>query len=67
MRFASPYTGYRADEGKIRDSAMEHGLASLVEDALRKVYAGLTTLEELRRVVPVEQIRSYSGYYQKNP
>jgi len=23
----------------------------------------MTTLEELRRVVPVEQIRSYSGYY----
>ena len=42
------------------------GLNSLVEDALRKVYSGLTTLEELRRVVPVEQIRSYSGYYQSD-
>jgi type IV pilus assembly protein PilB len=53
-----------ADENEIRRSAVENGLNSLVEDALRKVYAGLTTLEELRRVVPVEQIRTHSGYYQ---
>ena len=55
--------GAGADESAIRESAIELGLASLVEDAMRKVYSGLTTLEELRRVVPVEQIRSYSGYY----
>jgi type IV pilus assembly protein PilB len=53
-----------ADENEIRRSAVEHGLSALVEDALRKVYDGLTTLEELRRVVPVEQIRTHSGYYQ---
>jgi type II secretory ATPase GspE/PulE/Tfp pilus assembly ATPase PilB-like protein len=52
-----------ADENEIRRSAVELGLNSLVEDALRKVYDGLTTLEELRRVVPVEQIRTQSGYY----
>ncbi|MFQ5743747.1 MAG: ATPase, T2SS/T4P/T4SS family [Acidobacteriota bacterium] len=53
----------RADEARIRESADGNGLTPLVEDALRKVYQGITTLEELRRVVPVEQIRSYTGYY----
>lgn len=53
----------KADEGKIRKSAAGNGLIPLVDDALRKVYAGTTTLEELRRVVPVEQIRSFTGYY----
>ena len=52
-----------ADENEVRTSAEEHGIVPLVEDALRKVYEGTTTLEELRRVVPVEQIRHYSGYY----
>jgi len=55
--------GAGGDESAIRESAMGNGLNSLIEDALRKVYAGITTLEELRRVVPVEQIRSYSGFY----
>ena len=55
--------GSGGDETTIRQSAVDNGLNTLVEDALRKVYLGLTTLEELRRVVPVEQIRSYSGYY----
>ncbi len=58
--------GSGAAESAVRESAVELGLASLVGDALRKVYSGLTTLEELRRVVPVEQIRSYSGYYQQS-
>jgi type IV pilus assembly protein PilB len=53
----------RADEGMIRESAVGNGLTPLVDDALQKVYAGTTTLEELRRVVPVEQIRSFTGYY----
>ena len=52
-----------ANETELRQSAIDNGLNLLVEDALRKVYEGLTTLEELRRVVPVEQIRAYSGYY----
>jgi len=52
-----------ADEKEIRRSAEEQGMVPLLKDALRKVYAGTTTLEELRRVVPVEQIRGYSGYY----
>ena len=56
--------GSGGNETSVRGSADEHGLQSLVADALRKVYSGLTTLEELRRVVPVEQIRHYSGYYE---
>jgi len=54
----------KADEGLIRESASGNGLIPLVDDALRKVYAGTTTLEELRRVVPVEQIRSFTGFYE---
>ena len=56
--------GSGGSETSIRDSADEHGLQSLVADAMRKVYSGMTTLEELRRVVPVEQIRHHSGYYE---
>jgi len=55
--------GAGGDENELRASALEHGLNSLMEDAMRKVYSGLTTLEELRRVVPVEQIRAHSGFY----
>jgi len=55
--------GMGGEETEIRNSAMETGLDPIVGDALRKVYSGQTTLEELRRVVPVEQIRSYSGFY----
>ena len=55
--------GSGGDETELRNSAVENGLNLIVEDALLKVYNGMTTLEELRRVVPVEQIRNYSGYY----
>ena len=50
------------DEVSIRRSALDNGLSLLVEDALDKACHGVTTLEELRRVIPVEQIRGYSGH-----
>jgi len=37
---------------------MRSGLMPLVVDGLRKVEQGVTTLEELRRVVPLDQIRA---------
>ncbi len=55
--------GAGESERAIRTSAQDNGLNSIVGDALQKVFSGLTTLEELRRVVPVEQIRGFSGYY----
>ncbi len=39
--------------------AKHSGLMLLLEDGLRKVHEGITTLEELRRVVPLEEIRKY--------
>ncbi len=45
------------DEPTLQKMAVESGLRHLVSDALGKVFAGTTTLEELRRVVPLEQIR----------
>ena len=45
-------------EREIRDASHQGGcLRPLMEDALEKVHSGVTTLEELRRVVPLEQIR----------
>ena len=38
--------------------AMRSGSMPLVVDGLRKVEQGVTTLEELRRVVPLDQIRA---------
>ena len=42
----------------MREQAMRSGLMPLVVDGLRKVEQGVTTLEELRRVVPLDQIRA---------
>lgn len=47
-------------EGKIREIAMRNGLSPLLKDALKKVESGQTTLEELRRVTPLEQIRRFA-------
>lgn len=52
-----------SDEKDVRRVARQSGLMHLVEDGLRKVKQGTTTLEELRRVVPLEQIRSYVRYH----
>lgn len=49
-----------AGEGQIREITLRSCLMPLLDDALRKVHGGVTTLEELRRVLPLEQIRSYS-------
>ena len=47
-------------EREIRHASHQGGcLRPLMEDALEKVHSGVTTLEELRRVVPLEQIRDY--------
>ena len=45
---------------ELRRHALEHTM-SLAEDALLKVYAGLTTLEEALRVVPYEDIVHLRG------
>ena len=50
------------DPGNVREMARRSGLMSMVEDGLNKVQQGITTLEELRRVVPLDQIRYYTNY-----
>ncbi|HWP47857.1 MAG TPA: ATPase, T2SS/T4P/T4SS family [Candidatus Limnocylindrales bacterium] len=41
----------RAPERKIREAALKGGMKSLIENALEKLKQGITTLEELERVV----------------
>ena len=49
----------RATEDQIREAAQEAGMLTLGEDALAKVKAGLTTAEELLRVVTeVKEMRT---------
>jgi len=50
------------DPGSVREIARRTGLMSMVEDGLNKVQQGITTLEELRRVVPLDQIRNYINF-----
>ena len=50
------------DPGSVREIARRTGLMSMVEDGLNKVQQGITTLEELRRVVPLDQIRNYMNF-----
>ncbi len=50
------------EPGNVREIARRTGLMSMVEDGLNKVQQGITTLEELRRVVPLDQIRNYTAY-----
>ena len=50
------------EPGNVREIARRTGLMSMVEDGLNKVQQGITTLEELRRVVPLDQIRKYTAY-----
>ena len=50
------------EPGNVRNIARRTGLMSMVKDGLNKVQQGVTTLEELRRVVPLEQIRNYTAY-----
>jgi type IV pilus assembly protein PilB len=44
------------DVGQIRDTARSNGMRLIQEDALEKVLTGLTTLDEIVRVVPTENI-----------
>jgi len=48
----------RRPGSEIRRQAEKEGLSSLRDSALKKVYAGLTTLYEINRVTFVEEIRS---------
>jgi type IV pilus assembly protein PilB len=47
----------RRPGSEIRRQAEQEGLTSLRESALKKVYAGVTTLHEINRVTFVEDIR----------
>ena len=40
----------RAPEGELRALARKQGMATLYEDGMRKVAAGITTIEEVLRV-----------------
>ncbi len=45
------------NEMEMRQQAIRAGLKPLMEDALQKVAKGITTVEELIRVVPMDQLR----------
>ena len=50
-----------ASEAEIREASMESGaLSTMMQDAMLKVESGMTTLEELRRILPVDQIATYA-------
>ena len=44
-----------ADEADLWEEAWAHGLSTLLEDGLSKVAEGRTTLEEIARLVPVQE------------
>ena len=48
-----------SDVAALRKAAMQGGMEMLVADAIDKVSQGLTTMEEVRKVVPFTQIVSY--------
>ena len=48
--------GIRPDE--IRNIAREMGMKSMQDDALQKILAGITSIEEVMRVVPIQTISS---------
>ncbi len=47
-------------ESELMGIAAKEGFKPLVADALVKVMDGFTTLEELRRVTPLDQLRNYA-------
>lgn len=49
-----------ASEEEIRRAALAEGARVLLQDAVSKVAAGLTTLDELSRVVPIDQLQRYA-------
>ena len=48
-------------EEEIRDSALQEGFRVLLADALSKVTSKQTTLEELSRVVSIDQLHRYAS------
>jgi len=44
----------RADTGKIRDQAIKDGMTTLIQDGIRKIKEGLTTIDEVLSVAAVE-------------
>ncbi len=50
-----------ASERDLHEDALKSGLRPLMADALRKAELGVTTLKELRRVIPLEQIRDHAA------
>src|SRR5262249_43672982 len=51
----------RASDGDIREACRKNGMRTLLEDGVVKASRGLTTLEELTRVVPPETSRRVDG------
>ena len=51
-----PFIRTSRDLDEIKNSALEAGLKTLADDALEKVHAGLTTLDEVRRVLGADFI-----------
>jgi type II secretory ATPase GspE/PulE/Tfp pilus assembly ATPase PilB-like protein len=45
----------RADTSQLKRQAMKDSMTTLLDDGLKKVAAGLTTLEEVLSVATVEQ------------
>jgi type II secretory ATPase GspE/PulE/Tfp pilus assembly ATPase PilB-like protein len=50
-----------ADVSELRKAALDAGFRSLMEHAARLALEGVTTIEELRAVVPYEHIARYRG------
>jgi type II secretory ATPase GspE/PulE/Tfp pilus assembly ATPase PilB-like protein len=53
------------DESTLAEYAFQGGMSSMLEDGLRKVMSGQTTLEELRTVIPLSQIHWYQSLAEK--
>lgn len=45
----------RADTAQLRRQAMRDGMTLLIQDGLRKIKQGLTTIEEVLSVASIEQ------------
>ncbi|HRN78302.1 MAG TPA: type II secretion system ATPase GspE [Candidatus Dependentiae bacterium] len=47
-------TMVRADTGKIREQAIKDGMTTLIQDGIRKIKQGLTTIDEVLSVAAIE-------------
>ena len=50
-----------ADADRVRDAARRQGMRTLFEDGMKKVAAGVTTADELRRIVPPPEEDPFAG------